>query len=720
MSSSTAPTRRASSRLQKKGVKSQQQPADSDSDASTVAPKPTRKKQKAIKSNVGAAGANANTTVSAAEAAKQKAAWAKVRGRRGQLKLVVEMPYDILLEIFQYLPPADLLCLAKASRSLRALLLDRSTAYALWKSVRNESASSLKVMRTDLCIWPWQAFDSLNPSPPSCPDDLNLPQYANLLFTRTCHYCSSVRWLMYVWESYTVICKTCFEQHFSPTWSAESKQITRILTGGENGIPSLYYLKSEYECHRKALDRLKNDTDRENYVKKESQKLSVRYQRLREFRSWETQQAVLKNKDVEARRKNRTDAIKERLIDLGYDDVIEGLTNWRGALLLPHAKGVKPLTDREWERIKPDLIAELEKERRETKIADRMSLLRQRTALLHSVHKYYVSQNRSTTSVSPPYWEVAKIEPFRTMIYDTPSDTNLTLADFLAHVDELPKIFESWREKTTNFLLGLIPREGSGKAKKGANVKGKGKEKETVPTDTAMLDLAITLFACKRCKAILPYHQAISHSCFTLSKNIPDKNPTLEQSADPNSCWNETGAAKYHQVASTSASEIITILGKDPKTATWEELDDARQRLECMRCLTHTPAGKPRHLIMDWRNAVAHDVLRHSSEGAQASERNETTKWQVVEAKRLPAVYKREVSGDAPGKEIWRSVRCVECGLWTIDEEGQIVQDDKSRRWAYKTLVIGDTCILEHDMSMGTYPAAYPSFRYQNPYTVTL
>ncbi|KAJ2929226.1 hypothetical protein H1R20_g7863, partial [Candolleomyces eurysporus] len=172
MSSSTAPTRRASSHLQKRAVKSQQQPAGSDSNTSTVAPT-ARKKQKAIKSNVGAAKASAGTNVSAAEAAKQKAVWAKVRGRRGQLKLVVEMPCDILLEIFQYLPPADLLCLAKASKSLRALLLDRSAAYALWKS----------------------AFDSLNPAPPPCPDDLSLPQYANLLFTRTCHYCSSVRWL---------------------------------------------------------------------------------------------------------------------------------------------------------------------------------------------------------------------------------------------------------------------------------------------------------------------------------------------------------------------------------------------------------------------------------------------------------------------------------------------------------------------------------------------
>jgi hypothetical protein len=89
------------------------------------------------KSKVDAPKANTDVTVSAAETAKQKAAWAKVKGRRGQLKLVIEMPFDILLEIFQYLPPADLLCLTKASKSLRALLLDRTTALPLWKFVRS-------------------------------------------------------------------------------------------------------------------------------------------------------------------------------------------------------------------------------------------------------------------------------------------------------------------------------------------------------------------------------------------------------------------------------------------------------------------------------------------------------------------------------------------------------------------------------------------------------
>ncbi|KAJ2926420.1 hypothetical protein H1R20_g10671, partial [Candolleomyces eurysporus] len=73
-----------------------------------------------------------------ASASKPNPSWAKVKGKRGQLKMVVEMPFDILLEIFKYLLPADLLGLTMANKALRGLLLDRTVALPLWKRVRSE------------------------------------------------------------------------------------------------------------------------------------------------------------------------------------------------------------------------------------------------------------------------------------------------------------------------------------------------------------------------------------------------------------------------------------------------------------------------------------------------------------------------------------------------------------------------------------------------------
>lgn len=84
--------------------------------------------------------------------------------RRGKLYLITEMPLDILFEIFGQLFPADVLHLSMSSKALRDILLRKSAAF-LWK----------------------QAFLNMKITPPPpCPDDLNEPQYANLLWGKYC------------------------------------------------------------------------------------------------------------------------------------------------------------------------------------------------------------------------------------------------------------------------------------------------------------------------------------------------------------------------------------------------------------------------------------------------------------------------------------------------------------------------------------------------------
>lgn len=60
----------------------------------------------------------------------------KRRLKAGSLKMVGEMPYEILVEIFSYaLEPVDLYNLSRANSVLHALLLSRSLAPALWENV---------------------------------------------------------------------------------------------------------------------------------------------------------------------------------------------------------------------------------------------------------------------------------------------------------------------------------------------------------------------------------------------------------------------------------------------------------------------------------------------------------------------------------------------------------------------------------------------------------
>jgi len=64
----------------------------------------------------------------------EKMKQSRVKGKRGHLQFVTEMPVDILLEIFSNLEPIDLLHLSRASKSLRNLLTSNNTAY-IWKLV---------------------------------------------------------------------------------------------------------------------------------------------------------------------------------------------------------------------------------------------------------------------------------------------------------------------------------------------------------------------------------------------------------------------------------------------------------------------------------------------------------------------------------------------------------------------------------------------------------
>ncbi|KAH9918377.1 uncharacterized protein BXZ73DRAFT_1024, partial [Epithele typhae] len=65
--------------------------------------------------------------------------------------------------IMSYLPPLDLLHLARVSNDFRQMLMTRSIKW-LWE---------ISLRRYD-------------PSPPPCPDYLSMPEYVSVLFEKVC------------------------------------------------------------------------------------------------------------------------------------------------------------------------------------------------------------------------------------------------------------------------------------------------------------------------------------------------------------------------------------------------------------------------------------------------------------------------------------------------------------------------------------------------------
>ncbi|CAA7263589.1 unnamed protein product [Cyclocybe aegerita] len=90
--------------------------------------------------------------------------------RIGALKLFLDLPLDVIFEAISYLSPADVLTLTRVSREFRSLFLSRSSSLAIWRRV---------VVQV--------------PGLPPCPEDLDEPQYASLVYDKFCMACGSTR-----------------------------------------------------------------------------------------------------------------------------------------------------------------------------------------------------------------------------------------------------------------------------------------------------------------------------------------------------------------------------------------------------------------------------------------------------------------------------------------------------------------------------------------------
>ncbi|KAG6807304.1 hypothetical protein H0H92_008053, partial [Tricholoma furcatifolium] len=107
---------------------------ESDDEPEPPSPKPKPILPKRRKTQ-GAASSRAQNVKTAAED--------RNRITRGKLRLMAEMPLDILFEMFSHLEPVDLLHLSRANKFLRNMLMNRRVNF-LWKQVVPQEIVHLK------------------------------------------------------------------------------------------------------------------------------------------------------------------------------------------------------------------------------------------------------------------------------------------------------------------------------------------------------------------------------------------------------------------------------------------------------------------------------------------------------------------------------------------------------------------------------------------------
>ncbi|KAJ6525748.1 hypothetical protein B0H19DRAFT_1042600 [Mycena capillaripes] len=554
----------------------------------------------------------------------------KPQKSRGKLRFITEMPLDILFEIFGQLLPADILHLSMSSKALRDILLRKSAAF-IWK----------------------QAFLNIRTSaPPRCPDDLNEPQYANLLWGKHCFFCGNSPTIAF-WECRVRTCKPCvLTKNFTSVGRASSSASNTFETAKNLCSKSWYSPRSReaamYVCvtsdihiiQKRLVDLAETKSDYQDFVNECRAIDRKKIQHATLCQNWAYMQKHNRRRQLKDAGKSRQDAILAKLNTLGWSTELSDWKTKHSFLALPVVRQNKELTERIWAKIEPELVAYLTEVKRLRLERYRIDVLRTRIYTLASnVIKDLNALPISEVRLSIP--DICVMPEYRAIL-ERPSDTEITKDDFADLLPLLPEQAEQWRQSNIKLLLPLLPSASKRHGNK--------------TLDTRPLDLCTTFFRCHSCREPISYPRILSHACLNKlgsQANTDNNEDDVLLQAFRSAPWIH---GQKGIVFDTEASNITTMLikmcGQDPKTLTSAAMDELDSRFECVRCV-HPSQGR---LVMKWRIALLHELEDHYGETLKA------TSWKLLDPAEVITAKEREAKGK---KRAPPSLLCPKCNTYT-------------------------------------------------------
>ncbi|TFK41664.1 hypothetical protein BDQ12DRAFT_710696 [Crucibulum laeve] len=371
----------------------------------------------------------------------------KVRGKRGILKQVTEVPLDILFEIFSQLDPIDLLHLARTTKSLRAVMMHPSSA-SIWK----------------------QALANVT-GLPGCPGDMQEPKYANLIFDTFCHYCLASNVHNIVWEMGKRVCsKCCFDSNLY-TYNFDIEQLPRNITmelvpcvdikttkirrGRRDKLTRAFYcvkIAKQWNSEYKALvadDRALVEWKR---VKRAKRERILAHANLCE--EWFKRRSLTQAEKQEQVKEDRIKQITAKMSELGWGEEIQRM-NIGEFRSHPNIEIKKGLTDRIWENIKPKVVQFMEDVKARRLMLEKKTTMKRRHPLMEEVREAYALTCPPNTII-PPATDIYCFNPFRSIVEDTPFNEDVTIESFRDVMDLLPTLIEDWRKRKDRQLLNMI------------------------------------------------------------------------------------------------------------------------------------------------------------------------------------------------------------------------------------------------------------------------
>ncbi|RPD66422.1 hypothetical protein L226DRAFT_479062 [Lentinus tigrinus ALCF2SS1-7] len=560
------------------------------------------------------------------------------RRKRKSLSMLPDMPLDILYEVFTHLRPYDLLHLARTTKTLRKLLMTRSSS-TIWRRARENV-----------------------PQLPECPKDMSEPAYANLLFDPHCHFCLTPRTMKPMWACRVRCCKSCFKDQFvnlgvvfrSMTPRYDAIRPAAMLPA-EVVNDQLYFLKRDLDKLLEYLATLNDNQEALKAVEAERMQAIEEQEEFAELlEAWHTSDKRRRRLEKEELVARRQDQILERLRLCGFDELDYMTPELRRSFEEhPLVKQPKELTDRIWNNISDPIISwawaartKLRMYRRCRHYTDRLCVFQEVLRDFYALHPY----PEVVPSVADFSWHTATLRKILDEEPGVPLEgLKIPRKEFMKKVEA---DVADWRRDMARRLYDMIPPDVLPPLSKqhkdralhhGANEETHASsEDDASPTDEQILrslHACVTWFRCTVKGCLLDYPRVLAHEC---AKTGPPINLHPETDLDDlqnayniklgEFPWNFTGdKVVYDMDAHRAAVKIVqvTLANTSAVPALTDKfwLDNLDERYVCGEC-----SGVGVLFVMPWRVAVQHlSDERHRGKDVKLTVLNVEDRMEVLD-----------------------------------------------------------------------------------------
>ncbi|KAH9920182.1 hypothetical protein B0H21DRAFT_767726 [Amylocystis lapponica] len=493
-----------------------------------------------------------------------------------------DMPMDVLLEIFGYLHPRDLLNLARTNKGFRRYLMSRSSAF-LWKAARK-------------CI---DGF-------PDCPSYLSEPAYANLAFFSHCHNClkdkvEAVMWILCA--RYCTKCKKLKTRTYYNGFPSYPQKNLDLVTL----VPYLYinfdviYLEDEVSEVVEKLCAVTDDPAKEClYIEERKALVQERIEYSQKCTVWFRSNSPCRAEELQAIRDARFADILEKLRHAGWGEELKYMkrTGYKAFKedeeLYAQIRVAKPLDRDAWGKMRYGLLWLMADSRRVRKFQQREIIFGNSFAAFVRFVSDYYEETASPADIPllPQPVDLAYMQEVRDIL-EFPNTVMVTIKNLRALLPSLPTMITLWQAHAKAKFTSLVAK------------------KLDIPEGIDALGLAVAVFRCSGCrKTDLRYPDVVAHAC--LRPPVAPIQRQLQAAGEVTYEILVTGAAQLQRWSSAKVKflpshvkPVLEACGMPLEKTTAEEMDglDLRFRLK-------HPSKSSVHGLKTWREASSSVVRK--------------------------------------------------------------------------------------------------------------